>query len=1028
MKKRLLIASICMVSLVACKEEKTTLPAYLDPEVNAINRLPMHASYVVCGSLDEAKNYYMGDRHRPSANYVELDGKWNFRFMENDVPQEEKFWEKSYDDGEWDKIDVPGMWELHGYGEPVYVNIGYAWRGHHETRQPSIPTKENYVGWYRRAIEIPNDWNGNEIRLHIGAVSSCVSVWVNGNFVGYGEDSHLEQEFDVTEYVQMGRNIVAMEVRRWCDGTYLEDQDYFRLTGIHRSVYLERRERVHVEDMHIRTRISDMMPDGEVDIDFGVVNDGVGMSGYIYDAEGNEVWHDTIEGNSATAIVRNVKKWTAETPYLYTLVVGCGNEYIPQRIGFRQVKIVNGQLLVNGEAVLIKGVNRHEMDPDKGYVMSQERMREDIKLMKRMNINAVRTSHYPNCAEWYDLCDEYGLYMVAEANIESHGARDLRLNLPDDPTYMEAHKERNVRNVTRNYNHPSVIVWSLGNEAGMGESFKVAYKMVKELDQTRPVQYEQTIFDTTYTDIMCPMYWDYERCEKYCQTTDMRPLIQCEYAHAMGNSLGGMSKYWKMIRREPKYQGGFIWDFVDQGLRRKDSKSGKTYYAYGGDYNEHDASDNNFCVNGLVNPDRKLNPHAHEAVYQYQNIWASNIDAQNGLVDIYNENFFVDLSDIYARWEVVANGCKTPLRGEVKNLDVAPQGHKKINLGYKKRQIEAINGEKYLNITFHRSKATSFDSVGSVVARAQLPLGGKFSVANRDVKAADNLTIEKNDSVVKIGNDIVCIALTNGLITSYVYEGRDMIYENMPMKPNFYRAPTDNDFGARLQKRIGAWRCPTITCQKVETDSEKGRVIVRSEMSVGDTLGTLTAEYTLYGDGRLHVRESMKSDTALMIFRYGMRMRLCNKFNRVSYYGRGPIENYADRKESAFVGYYTQSVDELFYPYIRPQENGNHTDVRYWTLHGEMGIDLNVLADEELLSVSTLRYSQETLDDGEEKHQRHSELIEQDPYVSLCVDKKQMGLGCVNSWGATAEKEHLVQTGDLSYGFWLVPSKSAEAK
>ncbi len=559
----------------------TVLPAaaqsfneWRDPEVNEVNRAPMHASFFAYSNAEEAAAAVREN----SSNYLNLNGLWKFIWVEDDSDRPTNFWGVGYDDSGWDLMPVPGMWELNGYGDPIYVNIGFAWKGKFESNPPALPEKENHVGTYRTTFEVPSDWNGKEIIAHFGSVTSNMYLWINGKFVGYSEDSKLEAEFDVTKYVKTGENVLAMQVFRWCDGTYLEDQDFMRYCGIGRDCYLYSREKGGIRDIRIT-------PDLDADYKDGSLSVTVTTAGKcdveltLTDAEGKTVAQTTLSGKNAQAAagglsqtvtldVANPNKWTAETPYLYTLTVtsslkGKTLEVIPVKAGFRKIEIVDCQVLVNGQPVLFKGADRHELDPDGGYAVSKERMLQDVLIMKEMNINAVRTCHYPDDYYWYELCDKYGLYVVAEANVESHGMGYDERTLAKEPSYRKAHLERNMRHVQRNFNHPSIIFWSLGNEAGNGQNFVDCYNWIKAEDTSRPVQYERAWLEDN-TDIFCPMYYDYAHCVKYCEGNPTKPLIQCEYGHAMGNSEGGFREYWDLIRKYPVYQGGFIWDFVDQ--------------------------------------------------------------------------------------------------------------------------------------------------------------------------------------------------------------------------------------------------------------------------------------------------------------------------------------------------------------------------------------------------------------------------------------------------------------------------------
>ncbi|MCR4860252.1 MAG: DUF4981 domain-containing protein, partial [Bacteroidales bacterium] len=669
MKRVLLSLTLALLALGASAQ---TFREWQDPTLNEVNRAPMHTNYFAFGAAEDTS------APEASANYLTLHGNWKFNWVQNADQRPVGFWNPSFNDKGWTTMPVPGIWELNGYGDPVYLNAGYPWRNQFTSNPPEIPVQDNHVGSYRREISVPAAWSGKDIVMHIGSATSCVYVWVNGSFVGYSEDSKLEAEFDITKYVKPGqKNLVAMQIFRWCDGTYLEDQDFFRYSGIARDCYLYARSKARIEDIRVTPDLDASYRDGSLDIALTFKGKAGQAELELFDAEGRSVARTSATSPSrggvvhATLAVSNPQKWSAETPYLYTLKATAAGETIPVRVGFRKVEIKNAQLLVNGQPILIKGADRHELDPDGGYVISRERMIQDIQIMKQFNLNAVRTCHYPDDNFWYDLCDEYGIYVVAEANIESHGMGygDRTLAKRDD--YALAHMQRNQRNVQRGYNHPAIIVWSLGNEAGYGPNFEAAYDWVKAEDTSRMVQYERAPVNEK-TDIYCPMYASYDAIVRYATDPGMtKPLIQCEYAHAMGNSEGGFKEYWDLYRKYDKLQGGFIWDFVDQSVRWT-GKDGVMIYAYGGDFNRYDASDANFCDNGLISPDRVPNPHMYEVGYWYQNIWTEADAVASGRLSVYNENFFRDLSAYRLTWEVLCDGVVVRT-GTVENLDVAPQ-------------------------------------------------------------------------------------------------------------------------------------------------------------------------------------------------------------------------------------------------------------------------------------------------------------------------------------------------------------------
>ncbi|WP_251966510.1 glycoside hydrolase family 2 TIM barrel-domain containing protein [Parabacteroides sp. AD58] len=1031
MTRKVLICAIASLGLTAFAQQ----PEWQDPNVNAINRAPMHTNYFAYESEQAAlKGYRLA-----SDNYMTLNGTWKFNWVENADQRPTDFYKADFNDKGWDDMQVPGVWELNGYGDPIYVNVGYPWRSQYKNNPPYVPTVNNHVGSYRKVIEIPADWKGRQIMAHFGSVTSNMYLWVNGKFVGYSEDSKLEAEFDLTKYLRPGKNVIAFQVFRWCDGTYLEDQDFFRYSGVGRDCYLYTRTTNHIEDIRITPDLDAQYKDGTLQIAVQMKGKGT-VDLKLLDKAGKEVTTAQVKGSgkqTATMNVSNPEKWTAETPNLYTLVANLQEngkiiESIPIKVGFRKIELKNGQILVNGQAVLFKGADRHEMDPDKGYVVSKERMIQDIKRMKELNINAVRTCHYPDNNLWYDLCDEYGIYVVAEANIESHGMGYGDETLAKNTLFAKAHLERNQRNVQRGYNHPSIIFWSLGNEAGFGPNFEACYKWIKAEDQSRAVQYEQARTNE-YTDIYCPMYLPYDRCEEYCKGDIDKPLIQCEYAHAMGNSQGGFKEYWDLVRKYPKYQGGFIWDFVDQSARWF-TKDGKEFYGYGGDFNRYDASDNNFQDNGLISPDRVPNPHAYEVGYIYQNIWVKPVDLQKGEISIYNENFFRDLSDFYVEWQLLANG-EVLQSGIINDLKVGPQQTVNQKLNYTLDNICPCK-EVLLNVAFKLKNAETLLPAGHEVAYQQLTV--------REYKAPENLLTEKkiahdytstpvvedNDEyylIVKGDNFHLDFARSNGYLSLYEVNGLSILNEGAQLTPNFWRAPTDNDMGAGLQKKYLAWKNPEIKLTSLEHTTENNLVVVTAKYDMPSVSAKLTLTYRIDKQGAIEVTQSMTTDKNAQVsnmFRFGMRTELNKQLANIQYYGRGPIENYVDRNNCTNIGKYVQTVDEQFYSYIRPQETGTKTDIRWWNQTNKGGNGIQFVGKAPF-SASALHYTMESLDDGLEKDQRHSELVPQTDYVNFCIDKVQMGLGCVNSWGALPLEKYMVPYQDYDFTFVIKPIQNA---
>lgn len=1018
-----------------------TMTEWHDLQVNSVNRYAMHTDFFAYESRDKA----MAGDMRQSANYVSMDGRWKFDWVVDADQRPTDCFSTGYDDSAWKTISVPGMWEMNGYGDPEYLNAGFAWRGHFNGQPPQVPVKDNHVGTYRRTVNVPAAWKGRQVIARFGSVTSCMYLYVNGHYVGYSEDSKVAAEFDITPYVRPGDNLIAFQVFRWCDGSWCEDQDMWRMSGVARSCYLYAKDRdAQLEDIRVTPDLDPQYLNGSLDIKAKLKGD-VALSLELNDKEGRTVASATLSGSgdkTATMSVDNPAKWTAETPYLYTLVAtvskkGRAVEVIPVKVGFRKVEIKNSQVLVNGQPVLFKGVDRHEMDPDRGYAVTRERMIEDLTIMKRLNINAVRTSHYPDAPEWYDLCDEYGFYLVAEANQESHGFGYGDTAAAKKPLFAKQILERNQHNVQINFNHPSVIFWSLGNETVDGPNFEAAYRWIKSQDTSRPVQYEQA-GTNSHTDICCPMYATHEWCRRYSESSkpgDQKPLIQCEYAHMMGNSGGGFGEYWKLIRKYPKYQGGFIWDFVDQSLHGKD-KEGRSIYTYGGDYNSYDASDNNFVNNGLVSPDRKLNPHAYEVAYWHQNIWAEAKDLSKGEIAVHNEFFFRDLSDVSMKWSVIENGRVTQFGTEA-DLDIKPQQTAVIKLPYDLGKIENPAAEVMLNIEFMLDSDEPLMSAGQTIAYRQLPIRpakDEFAEAAGPMlktgKTKWKTDKAAGEMICDDGRNTLTFSMRTGFITRYTVGGRDILANGGTLKPNFWRAVTDNDMGAGLQHEFKAWRTPRLNLISF-TAEDKGNT-VRAVYDMPEVKAKLTMEYRLVKGGALSVTMQMTTDKVAKMsdmFRYGVVMQLPYDMDRSEYYGRGPVENYADRKQSQLIGRYSQTADEQFHPYIRPQETGLKSDVRWW--RQAYGTDFGITIDaDSLFSASALHYDIADLDEGDSKKQRHSEQVPRSKYTNLSIDLAHTGVGGVNTWNKDAEAlpQYRVHYGDKTFTFRIIPDAAVTQK
>lgn len=1019
-----------------------------DPNVFEENRMPMRATFVT----DQQQT-------------LSLNGVWKFNWNETIAGRTRGFESLSYDDSGWGEMPVPGMWELNGFGEPMYLNIGYPWRGHYVNNPPYPATEHNYVGQYRRTFTVDKSWIGKQICLCIGSATSNVRVWVNGRMVGYSEDSKLEARFDLTKYVRAGENLIALEIFRWCDGTYLEDQDFNRFAGIARGVYVYTREKERVEDINI---VAGM--DGRFTAT-AMVTSGIRKVGFdITDKAGKTVYSGIAIPRKSMAVVSGVvgnpTLWSAETPELYTLrVKAFGRRDLAESadvaFGFRTVEIKNSQLLVNGRPILIKGVNRHEMNPYKGYVVSEADMIKDIRIMKGLNINAVRTCHYPDDPVWLSLCDKYGLYLVDEGNIESHGMGYGKETLANRPDYQAAHLIRDQRMVLRDINHPSVIVWSMGNEAGNGENFSVCYDWIKAYDPSRPVQYERTGGGRN-TDIHCPMYTTPDACEKESAGNPPKPLILCEYAHAMGNSVGNFKEYWDLIRKYPTFQGGFIWDFVDQALRWPSSDGGTDHiFAFGGDFNEFDPSDASFNCNGIIAADRTLHPHAYEIRYQYRNILTRASDAAKGKLDITNEFFFKDLGNYRMLWDITVGGEKS-LSGVVENLKVAPQETGKVTLAIP----SAFPGdaEVFLNVSYVLKTRDGLLPAGTEVAYDQIPIRecqsrdirkmvGSNSVADTPLTFTDDGFGCKFEGLFRsagTASDRVVrweavFSRPTGALCSYRIGGREVLSE--PLLPEFARAVTENDMGARLNEKQKVWRYPEFLPQAFDVVKEEdGYRISVSYKPIAGGAAAVKMEYLIGGDGTILGKETMSDagglDKAPDLFRFGMKFAMTGNHSDLEFFGNGPWENYIDRNSSATVGLYRQSVNEQYhYGYVRSQESGTHTGLRYLRITDPDGTGLEITSNLNF-SGSVLPFSIKDLDctaDGTPEranktnvavgYPRHSlnlkELAHENDrsagttYVNF--DLVQMGLGGIDSWGALPLEKYRLHAQPREFEFILRP-------
>lgn len=1042
MKKALLIIGVIFFNASINGQEK--LPFWLNEKINEENREPMHATYYVY----ENENLSLQNDWKLSKNYKSLNGIWKFKWLENSSNLPSGFQDVNFNDASWDNFKIPANWEMNGYGYPVYVNATYEFDNLIKVNPPQVPVSQNHVGIYRREITVDKSWEEKDVFLHVGAAKSNLKVWVNGEYVGYGEDGKLPQEFKLNKFIKIGKNSIVLKVMRWSDGAYLECQDFWRMTGITRDTYLYARNKVHLKDFEVKTELDASYTNAKIQIStlFSPITKKDKYSLDILLKDGKNIVDsksiNLTESDKEPKVeffVKNVKKWTAETPNLYTVNFilrdkkGNVSEIIPQQVGVRKVEINNGQLLVNGQPIYIKGVNRHETDPTTGQTVSKERMEQDIKVLKQFNINAVRTSHYPNDPYFYDLCDKYGIYVVDEANIESHGmGYELTKTLANEPSWELAHLQRLSRMLERDKNHPSVIIWSLGNEAGNGYNFYRGYLWMKERDASRPVQYERANlgWDATVrfewnSDIINPMYSSPSGMEKYIlkNPNPSRPYIQCEYAHAMGNSMGNLKDYWDLIRTYDNFQGGFIWDMIDQSVY-KTRKDGSVIFAYGGDFGPKDVpSDNNFLNNGVFTPERDPNPHAFEVKSVYQDIHTSWKNKETVTINVFNEFFFKDLSNVHLKWELIVNG-EEKANGIIDKLEVNPQQTKEYSLPINMQEINA--GEAFLNISYHLKVAEPFLSKGYKIASEQLYLSGIYK-NDLTVKGVSKLNIlkEKNSTLFKCENATISFDNKTGFVNGYKFNNEDIIKNGNKLLPNFWRPPSDNDIGAGLQVKLLPWKEAIEKAELLSWSykiSKENTITVNAVYNLANVNSVLELIYQINSNGELSVQQTLsidKNKETPMLFKFGMQLVMPKSFNSISYYGEGPHENYIDRNYSSQVGIHNQTVSEQYYPYIRPQETGNKTAIRWCKLFGN-NIEIKVESNT-FFNITALHYLSEDLDDGIKKDQRNAADISERDLTNFQIDYKQMGLGSITSWGDLPLEKYRLLEKEYSFKFKISP-------
>jgi len=1009
-----------------------------NPDVIGINKNSPHCTMI---PFPDERMALENNRDQ-SPFYISLNGSWNFQWVEKPGDRPLNFYLPGYNDSDWEKIPVPANWETLGYGIPIYVNIPYEWT--RKPNPPHIPYDYNPVGSYRYRFEIPVNWDKRQVFIHFGAVKSAFYLWVNGKKVGYSQDSKTPAEFNITHFIKPGKNLLAIEVYRWSDGSYLECQDFWRISGIERDVYLYTRPAVFINDYFAHSGLTDDYIDGDFKLAVNLENAGAKkadswkLQAKLLSYKSNSVIASfseefDIKGNSKkkiafSDIISEPLKWSAENPHLYTLLISVYNtkgiceESIACRVGFRTSEVKAGLYLLNGEPIMLKGVNRHEHDPVTAHVVSEESMLEDIRLMKQFNINTVRTCHYPDDPRWYELCDQYGLYVIDEANIESHGmGYHPDRTLGNDPRFMKAHLARVKAMLERDKNHPSVIFWSMGNEAGDGVNFDTCYKWLKWRDPSRPVHYERAELRLN-TDIYCPMYTGIEYLEDYASKTRERPLIMCEYAHAMGNSTGNLQEYWDVIESHPQLQGGSIWDWVDQGLEQKDSQ-GKKYYAYGGDFGPPDTpSDSNFCINGLVLPDRTPHPALFEVKKVYQNFNIEMIDADSGTISVINKHYFTNASNFDIHWNLIGDG-DILASGIIAQPDIPSQSERTFNLEFK--HVVPLPGVEYfLNFRVIAREDLGMIPKGHEVAAEQIALPWKkeANYIKENAFLEEVWSIDRQTLTVSGVDLYVRFDTLTGIMNSLEYNGKQYL-ERGPV-PNFWRAPTDNDFGNQMQKRCEVWK-DASTQRVVESFNvikpAYNTVIITVNYLLGNRKIPYELVYSIFGSGDILISGEIDPGSAELpeLPRYGMNVRIPSEFDQVKWYGRGPFENYRDRNTAAFVGVYESNVNDLYFPYVRPQENGTRTDIRWMSLTNEDG-DGFLIVGNPLVSASALPFTISQLDYTDSRFRHTSDLVPND-FIDINIDHLQTGLGGNDSWGAKPLPSYTLQSGNYHYSYFIRP-------
>jgi beta-galactosidase len=1011
-------------------------PVFENPQIQEVNRLPMRASYFPFENREKAKER---DRTK-SERFYDLNGTWKFLWTDQPHKLPKDFYKVGFNDQQWDDFKVPANWEFYGYGVPIYVNHPFEFAVKNPD-PPMIPRDQDQpTGVYRRTFNLPQHWDNQRVFLHLGAVKSAFRLYVNGEEVGMGKDSKLESEFELTEYLNKGDNLIALEVRRWNDGSYLEAQDFWRISGIQRNVYLYSRPQVHFYDLHVKSPLVNNYKDGQLSFTVELwnrTNEDQGdnrVQVALFDTNGNSIYRDRqktiglkrLYGKTVLQFktkISNVKAWSAETPDLYKLELALVSpegevlEIINQNVGFRTLEIKGNQFFVNGRAVLFKGVNRHESHPETHHVVTEEQMLEDIRIMKELNTNAVRLSHYPNDPRWYELCDEYGFYIIDEANLESHGMYySPERTLGNNPDWEYAHMLRIQRMVQRDKNFPSVIAWSMGNEAGNGWNFYKAYEWLKGFDQTRPVQYERSTTEWN-TDIIVPQYPHPYYMERWAQSNPKRPYIMSEYAHAMGNSMGNFKEYWEVIEKYPSLQGGYIWDWVDQGIYLE--RDGKRIMGYGGDWGpEGTPSDNNFLLNGVIQPDRTYNPHAYEVRKVHQEVGFS-LNKQRGQIILKNKYFFRDLSNYNFEVSLLKNG-EVVNKADLGSFALGPQQTMPVDLPFDLPDNE--DAEYRIHIQGRTVKEEAMMKPGTLLAEEEFAITGPVQIAYKP--SAANLDVKEDADFLTLSNKQVSIRFDKktGRFHDYRFKKKLLIENGSSL--SLFRPLTDNDFGSGLNRKLHYLKeapviLKSLDHEQVENDAYK----VELTFDVLDGDAAFTQVIFIDGNGRLKIDNSFKAIKGdhENLLKFGNHMELPQDFNHFKWYRRGPWESYADRKSSAMVGIYQGTVKEQYHSYIRPQESGNKTDVRWAEVrkNGKEGIKVHFLGD--LLNVNAIPYDIDQLYPGPRKGQENSGLLEIDENVHLHVDHIQSGVAGVNSWGTLPLEKYRVPFKDYRYSYVIEP-------